>query len=161
MKHGPGQTSTVFETEEGEARGRYPCEYHPDRYIKHVMTGIGLTPFAIAVVTSLLRYFGLMNRPFASGDLIGIAATGVLALWFLFMVNQRVILYEDAIVKTTWLSTRRLDRENVLGWRGRSYRGYTYILVPRDGSRNLSLPPIFRWDKTFFEWKNSIPPLKN
>ncbi len=125
------------------------------------MTGIGLAPLALAVVTSLLRYFGLMNRPFATGDLIGIAATGMLALWFLFMVNQRVILYEDAIEKTTWLSTRRLDRENILGWRGKSYRGYTYILVPRDKSRNMSLPPIFRWDKTFFEWKKSIAHLKN
>ena len=125
------------------------------------MTGIGLVPFALAVVTSLLSYFRLINRPFGKGDLIGLAASGVWALWFLFMVHQRVILYEDAIEKTTWLSTRRVDRENILGWRGRSYRGYTYILVPRDKSRSLSLQPIFRWDKTFFEWKKSIPQLKN
>ena len=122
------------------------------------MTGIGLVPFALAVVTSLLSYFRLINRPFGKGDLIGLAASGVWALWFLFMVRQRVILYEDAIEKTTWLSTRRLDRENILG---RSYRGYTYILVPRDKSRSLSLQPIFRWDKTFFEWKKSIPQVKN
>ncbi len=161
MKHGPIRTSTTLRTDEGENRERYPHEYIPDRRTKRVMTGIGLAPLALAVVTSLLRSVGLMNPPFSEGDLIAIAATGVLALWFLFMVNQRVILYKDAIEKTTWLSTRRLDLENILGWRGKSYRGYTYILVPRDNSRNMRLPPIFRWDKTFFEWKKSIPQLKN
>ncbi len=79
MKHGPIRTSTVIE-KEGDARGEYPSEYLADRYTKRVMTGIGLAPLALAVVTSLLRYFGLMNRPFATGDLIGIAATGMLAI---------------------------------------------------------------------------------
>jgi hypothetical protein len=125
------------------------------------MTGIGLAPLALVVITSLLRYFGLMNRPFSKGDLIAIAATGVLALWFLFMVNQRVVLYEDAVEKTTWFSTRRLNLTDILGWRGKSYRGYTYILITRDNSRNMSLQPIFRWDETFFEWKKSIPHLKS
>ena len=161
MMHASIRPSTAFETEEGDARGKYPYEYLPDPYTKLVMTGIGLAPLALAVITSLLRYFGLMNRPLSKGDLIAIAATGVLALWFLFMVNQRVILYEDAIEKTTWFSVRRLDLKNILGWRGQSYRGYTYILVTRDNSRNMSLQPIFRWDKAFFEWKKSIPHLMN
>ncbi len=125
------------------------------------MIGIGWTPFTLAVTTSFLRFLRLMNMPFGSGDFIAIAATGAFGLWFLFMVSQRVILHKDAIEKVTWLSTRRLSHEAILGWKGKSYRGYTYIFVPRDGSRNLRLPPVFRWDKTFFEWKKSIPHLKN
>ena len=54
------RTSTVIE-KEGDAAGKYPSEYLPDRYTKRVMTGIGLAPLALAVVTSLLRYSGLMN----------------------------------------------------------------------------------------------------
>jgi hypothetical protein len=116
-----------------EIGGKYPHEYTPDGLVRLVAILAGFAPLALVLVTSLLRYFGSMNAAFRSSDLIPIAMTGALALWFLFMVSQRVILYEDGIQKVTWLSSRRLDRENILGWRGGLLRrgGYTYVLVPR------------------------------
>jgi hypothetical protein len=132
-----------------------------DPYTRRLWIGIGIAPLTLALMTSTLGNFGLMNRPFGEGGFILIAVTAVLPLWFSFMANQRVVLYENAIEKTTWFSTRRLDRENILGWRGKSYRGHTYVFVPRDNSRGLSLLPIFRRDQTFFEWKKSVPHLKN
>ena len=139
---GTNANNDAIKKKHDQISGKYPREYLPDPYTRRVLIGIGITPLTLALVTSTLRYFGLMNRPAGKGDLIAIAVSGVLASWFLFMANQRVILYENAIVKVTWFSKRRLDREGILGWRGKSYRGYTYILVPRDNSRNMPLSPI-------------------
>ncbi len=101
-----------------------------------------MTPLALFVVTSVLRLIGLMSRPFGLGDLTGLILCVALALWFLFIVNQRMILREDAIEVQTWFSNRELTRDEILGWRGVSYRGYSYVIVPRDPlRRNLRLSP--------------------
>jgi len=75
-----------------------------------------------------------------------------LGVWFLLLANQRVTLYEDAIEVTGWLSTRKLMRDEILGYRIRvnPKGGFQYIIAPMDRRKRALRLPIFLHTNKFF-----------
>jgi hypothetical protein len=136
----------------------YPRVYHVGGTVKLVFNGLGIlmSAFAITIVCTMLG-----RKQLSSGGLFLVAFFAGFALWFLYLASQRIILSRDAIERVTWSSRRMLKREDIRGWYGKSYWGYTYILVPRESrGASMRLPPLWRWDKAFFEWMKEIPHLK-
>ena len=136
----------------------FPRIYRMEGTAKLVFNGLGITMsvFAIATLHSL---FGGNHESVRSA--LPVAFFACFAFWFFYTANQQIILYEDGIERVTWFSRRMLKREDIRGWYGKSYRGYTYVLVPRESrGANMYLRPLWRWDKAFFEWMKAIPHLK-
>jgi len=139
----------------------YPRVYLVRGDAKLVAVALGSIMAGVAVKL-LVFNTGILQGIIVPGGIFGSSLSALLAAWFFYSMSQRVILHENAIEKVTWFSRRKLSREEILGWRGESHRSYTYILVPREKhARDMRLPALFRWDKPFFEWKKSIPHLKN
>jgi hypothetical protein len=141
-------------TRNDDAAPVYPRIYRVDGNTKLAFNGLGIT-MSLFAVASLFRLFGA-GHVMAAGTLL-VASCAGFAFWVFYLLNQQIILYADAIEKVTWFSRRTLKREDILGWYGESYRGYTYILVPRESRAARMRDSLFRWDKVFFEWKKSIP----
>ena len=141
----------------------YPRTYRVDRTIKTVFSVLAIL-FLSGAIKTVLELLGLKKHSSIGGPLFGFCLSVCFALLALYTLSIEVTLFEDAIEKVTWFSRQRLNREEILGWRGEysaRYPGYTYILVPRDPrTGNMRLPAFFRWDKTFFQWKKSVPQLK-
>jgi len=136
----------------------YPRIYRTEGNIKLVFNclGILMSACAIAILYSL---FG--GKHVSVSIALPFAFSAGLAFWIFYMANQQIILREDAIERVTWFSRRTLKRENIRGWYGKSYRGYTYVLVPHEKREtNMHLRPLWRWDKAFFEWIKAIPQIK-
>lgn len=143
----------------------YPRTYRADRTIKIVFSVLGMLFLILATVRVTLDLSSPKEHPKIISELFFFGLGVCMGFFFFYLVSTEVTLFEDAIEKKTCFSCSRMSREEILGWRGESskrYGGYTYILAPRDPqAKRMRLPPIFRWDKTFFEWKKSIPHLKN
>jgi hypothetical protein len=117
--------------------------------------------FLAGAVKAVLELLDPEKQPSMAGPLFGFCISVCSAIILFYLVSTEIKLFDDAIEKKTCFSRRKLNRDEILGWRGQSskrYGGYIYILVPRDPrASNMRLPAIFRWDKAFFEWKRSIP----
>jgi hypothetical protein len=85
----------------------------------------------------------------------------VFAIWVCERTNRKVILSEEAIELTSWVSKRKFRREEILGYRmgrlpvrvgGSSF----YIVVPSRG-KEMRLPPFLNADRYFDTWMLSLP----
>lgn len=142
----------------GDTPPTYPRIYRTEGNAKIVLNGLGIVMSAFAIVI-LYSLFGKGHE--SVRGVLPVAFSASVGIWFLYMANQRIILYEDAIERVTWFSRRKLKREDIRGWYGKSYRGYTYVLVPRERrAANMYLRPLWRRDKAFFEWMKAIPHIK-
>ncbi len=140
----------------------YPLTYQMEpssRWFINVFLG-GVTLFFF--VTTTRHFIGVMEQP-VGPQLLWMLFVNVFLVAFFFWIalrtNRRVILHEDAIEVAGWLSTRRLQRAEILGRRTATGRGgSSYIIVPRDKNmRELLLPPSLKVDNLFLSWMENIP----
>jgi len=142
---------------------------YPRTYSVHASTLRGLDaaatiPLALVIAFSILQLAVPMAEPVSGIDLF--VAGFIAALYTVLLCNlnhRRVILYEDGIAVRSWVSSRRLNRTDILGRRmGRlawqAGGGSSYIIVPVDKSaKELRLPPFLRLDTHFHSWMKGIP----
>src|SRR5580658_9383970 len=89
-------------------------------------------------------------------------ATGLWALLLSSPTHRRVVLREDAIEVLGWFSTRKLNRNEILGRRiegTQSVYGVAhFVIVPVDKTAGvLRLPSNLNVDKDFRAWMDGIP----
>lgn len=146
----------MIRTKNSDAAPLYPRVYRPGK-----MTHILFSSFAAFSAVFTVR--GLLNHPAIPGTLLVLLPIWSGAFLLVYLVNQQVILYDDAIEKITWFSRRTFKRDEILGWYrlARAHGGYTYFFIPHDKrARKMRLDPLFRWDSVFFQWQRDIPQLK-
>jgi hypothetical protein len=109
---------------------------------------------------------GLVNKANAPSVLLAMGLFGgICALLMYQYTHRRAILYDDGIEVSGWFSSRKLKRNEILGYhhQGSSgpYGGNVYIIFPMDKSaRVLRLPPFLHTDEDFFSWLEGIPKIK-
>ena len=122
----------------------------------------GLATFLACLGPSLPISHWSKGQPLQTSDLIAPFLMGAFAFWMFFCINQRVILTEDAIELRTWLSKRKLGRNEIIGYRtertsSKAYGAPRYVFVPRSrGERLLKLPRLLRCDQDFYAWTRTI-----
>lgn len=134
----------------------YPRVYRVDRKTRLVVCwGATILCGVLFILTLVKSIHGPehLRIQMASVILVNVLFDAVVA-WSCLRVFKSVILYEDAIEVAGLFSTRRLRRDEVLGWRMNttSRGGFYYVIVPfNKGTRSLKLPPFLRLDKFFYE----------
>lgn len=144
----------------------YSRTYTIDANKLRALDAIATIPVALIIALSLLQLAGLVARPISPSNLVAaalIASLLTVAAWNLN--HRRVLLYQDGIAVRSWVSSRKLNRAEIVGRRmGRlawqAGGGSFYIIVPFDSSRGeLGFPPFLHLDRDFFEWIREIPSL--
>jgi uncharacterized membrane protein len=108
-----------------------------------------------------LHLFKLINHPLGPAhiflyDMFVVA----FAVWLWSKVNERVTIYDDAIVVTSIFGTRRLRKNEIQAYRlERGYRStYGYVIIPAEqNKRALRLPTFLAVDSFFHDWMSGIP----
>jgi hypothetical protein len=77
------------------------------------------------------------------------------------MGKRRAVLRDDGVESIWWFRPRYLALDQIAGRRmgyinGRALHVTYYILIAKDG-RELKLPPLLRYDRTFHDWMNRFP----
>jgi hypothetical protein len=152
----------------GQAQHGFPHIYRVEQTTRRFLYGFSLLLVAFFFVMTVVHLEGFMRRPLSLSQLMAIDSLFTLfALLVCANASRRVLVYEDAIEVAGWLSTRKLQRQEILGRRmGRlawqAGGGSFYILVPLDKMRKeLKLPPFLKVDKVFLSWMKAIPKIEN
>jgi hypothetical protein len=139
----------------------YPRTYSLSRYNQwsYILPGLFL---AVVLPVQFLRSHGLNSQPTIVFALLFVLAGGYFVLRGL---RQKLILEPEAITVRYAFSSRRLERQEIVGWRkssggsrGTGETGRT--LVPRDDAKKAVAFYGMKTDPAFFAWFAGIPELK-
>lgn len=150
-------------SDENQSDHGFPRIYAMDKDARRTARALGIFLLALFLVLTLVDLLGwVRNPPPLYANVVGISGIAIIVIGLFLRVNQRVILYENAIEVNGWLFSRKLNRQEIRGWRtgdlpkrigGASY----YILVPMNaGVRELRLPPFLQVDKHFQNWIDTL-----
>jgi hypothetical protein len=142
----------------------YPRTYWIDARTRRAQDAVGIAPLALVIAVSLLDLAGLVNKALTPSALLSMGfLAGLYALSVFRNTHRHVILYEDGIEVLAWFSSRKLNRNEILGRRmggmdRRNVHGSFYVIVPVDkATKELRLPRFLHVDKEFSSWIEGIP----
>jgi hypothetical protein len=146
-----------------DTANRYPCTFEIGG--RRTLNGIAAFFACFGVGAPIVTILVHPDRPVhASNVLTPVLIFSGIALIWAWRANQRVILHEDAIELSTWFSSRRLAKDQIVGYRvmhPQSSKGtIRYIIVPRDpAERAMKLPHMLHYTKAFYAWMKTIGPV--
>jgi len=139
----------------------FPRMYRVDARTRRIVNCFLLFFVGLFVLLTALQLARTNSRQVPLQNLIltdlGVA---LLAVWLGSSYNKRVILYRDGIKVVGWFSSRKLNRDEIRGWRTSAsarYGGFGYILDAVNRKRSLALPPCLHTDAVFRNWIKTVP----